>query len=104
MTVDPKIFIAESDEDIAACFQVFSALRPHVAERDFLPRVRRQQEQGFRILALRHEGVIKSAAGFRFGDFLAWGRVLYIDDLTTVPAARGQGFGGMLLDWLLAHA
>jgi GNAT superfamily N-acetyltransferase len=66
--------------------------------------VRRQEAQGFQILALRDEGRVKSAAGFRLAEFMAWGRVLYIDDLTTLPEARGQGFAGLLLDWLAEYA
>ena len=66
--------------------------------------MRRQEAQGFQILALRDEGRVKSAAGFRLAEFMAWGRVLYIDDLTTLPEARGQGFAGLLLDWLAEYA
>lgn len=70
---------------------------------DFLPQVRRQQLQSYQIVALRHEGVVKSAAGFRFAEFLAWGKVLYIDDLTTLPGETSQGFAGALMDWLIAY-
>jgi len=97
------IFVPESDGEIEACYPVFAALRPHVRQEDFLRRVRRQQEQSYRIVALRHEGSIVSAAGFRSADFLAWGKVLYIDDLTTLPEARGKGFAAALLDWLPGH-
>jgi GNAT superfamily N-acetyltransferase len=45
-----------------------------------------------------------AVAGFRVSDSLAWGRHLYIDDLSTVPDARRQGHGGALLDWLLKEA
>lgn len=103
-TNEPPLFIADTDEEIQSCFAVFSHLRPHLAERDFLPQVRRQQQQSYRILALRQEGKVKSAAGFRFAEFLAWGKVLYIDDLTTLPDERSHGFAGMLLDRLVAHA
>jgi GNAT superfamily N-acetyltransferase len=41
-----------------------------------------------------------AVAGFRVADSLAWGRHLYIDDLSTVPDAQRQGHGGALLDWL----
>ena len=99
-----EIFIAATDTEIRSCFPVFSALRPHLAEDDFLPRVRRQQPQSYRILALRHQGRIKSVAGFRLAEFLAWGKVLYIDDLATLPGETGQGFAGSLLDWLAGHA
>ena len=99
-----EIFIATADSEIESCFPVFSALRPHLKRDDFLPQVRRQMEQSYRILALRHEGVVKSAAGFRFAEFLAWGKVLYIDDLSTLPGERSNGFAGSLLDWLIDHA
>jgi GNAT superfamily N-acetyltransferase len=42
-----------------------------------------------------------AVAGFRIGDSLAWGHYLYVDDLSTAPAARREGHGGALLDWLL---
>jgi GNAT superfamily N-acetyltransferase len=40
-------------------------------------------------------------AGFRAGHSLAWGRHLYVDDLSTLPAARRRGHGRALLDWLV---
>lgn len=56
------------------------------------------------MLVLRHEGAIKSAAGFRFSEFFAWGKILYIDDLTTLASARGNGFAENLLDWIIDYA
>ena len=98
------IFIVETDAEIGSCFPVFSALRPHLKEGDFLPQVRRQQKESYQIVALKHEGSVRSVAGFRFAEFLAWGRVLYIDDLATLPGETGRGYGGALLDWLINHA
>lgn len=102
MTSD--IFVANSDEEILSCFPAFSALRPRFQEQEFLSQVRRQQAQSYQIVALKHDGTVQSAAGFRFAEFLAWGKVLYIDDLTTVPEATSRGFAGTLMDWLIAHA
>lgn len=99
-----EIFIASSDKEVQDCFPVFKALRPHLNEEKFLPQVRRQQSQGFQVLALKHDGIVKSAAGFRFAEFLAWGKVLYIDDLITLPEEKKRGYAGELLDWLIAHA
>jgi len=42
-----------------------------------------------------------AVAGFRSGDSLAWGRYLYVDDLSTTPDARCHGHAGALLDWLV---
>ena len=99
-----EIFIVDTDSDIEACFPAFKELRPHLLQGEFLPQVRRQQLQGYQILALRHEGIIKSAAGFRFSEFFAWGKILYIDDLTTMATARSNGFADQLMDWLIDHA
>lgn len=100
----PDIFIATTDAEIEACFPVFSHLRPHMAQRDFLPQVRRQQLQTYQILVRTQGGAVKSVAGFRFAEFLAWGKVLYIDDLATLPGETSQGLAGSLLDWLIDHA
>ncbi len=102
--MDADIFNAESDADLIDCFPVFQALRPHLAEADFAPRVRRQAAQGYRILALRREGVVRSVAGYRLAEFLAWGKILYIDDLATLPGHTGCGYAGALLDHLIAFA
>ena len=99
-----EIFIANSNQEIESCFPVFKELRPHLLQEEFLPQIRRQQLQAYQILALRHEGIIKSAAGFRFAEFLAWGKILYIDDLTTMASARSNGFADSLMDWLIDHA
>jgi GNAT superfamily N-acetyltransferase len=44
-----------------------------------------------------------AVAGFRIGESLAWGRYLYVDDLSTIPEARRQGYAGRLLEWLVAE-
>ena len=102
--MNTEIFIASSDEEINSSFPAFKELRPSLEFDSFLAQVRRQESQSYKILALRHEGIIKSAAGFRFCEFLAWGKVLYIDDLTSLQNARGKGFAGTLLNWLIEHA
>lgn len=99
-----EIFIANSDQEIQACYLAFKELRPHLSQENFLPQVRRQQSQGYQMLALQHEGVVKSAAGFRSAEFLAWGKIIYIDDLTTLPSARANGFAESLLDWIITYA
>jgi GNAT superfamily N-acetyltransferase len=42
-----------------------------------------------------------AVAGFRIGDSLAWGHYLYVDDLSTAPDSRRQGYAGALVDWLI---
>lgn len=102
--METEIFIANTDDQINSTFAVFKELRPNLEYINFLAQVRRQEHQSYKILALCHQGLIKSAAGFRFCEFLAWGKVLYIDDLATLQEARGKGFASELLDWLIDHA
>lgn len=98
------VHLPQTDEELEACFDAFAVLRPHLTAAAFLPQVRKQELQGYKIAAVREADQVVSAAGFRISDFLAWGRVLYIDDLTTLPSARGKGYAGTLLDWLSDYA
>lgn len=99
-----QIFLVEAPQEIASCFPAFHALRPHLSEAAFVAQVLRQQSQGYEVLVLKHDGAVKSVAGFRVAEFLAWGKVLYIDDLATLPGETSHGYAGALLDWLVEHA
>ena len=95
-----NIDLAESDEDVLACFPVMRHLRDLEDEPSFLRRVRSQQRSGYQLAALRDGGDPVAVAGFRLGESLAWGRHLYVDDLVTLPEARSRGYGAALLRWL----
>lgn len=55
-----------------------------------------------RFLADREHAV--AVAGFRTSHSLAWGRHLYLDDLSSARDERRHGHAGALLDWLLQEA
>jgi GNAT superfamily N-acetyltransferase len=61
-----------------------------------------QRPEGYRLVGVMpDEGVDADAVvGFRLSTSLSWGRHLYIDDLSTAPSARGQGFAGQLVEWV----
>ena len=83
-----NIRIAITDTEITACYPVMRELRSHIAEDQFLSRVRRQEITGYRLAFVQAlEGVV-AVAGFRVGENLAWGRFLYVDDLVTRPTLR----------------
>lgn len=72
---------------------------------EFVERVTDQRGAGYRLLGVfEDDDDALAVCGFRLGQNLAWGRHLYIDDLSTVPAARGRGFGGALLEWVHGEA
>jgi GNAT superfamily N-acetyltransferase len=102
--MDIHIFLVDSDTDVGRCFGLMRELRPHLLPQDFLPRVRRQQAQGYRLACLEDAGQPMALAGFRIQEYLAWGKTLYVDDLITTAARRSRGYGTLMFDWLLQHA
>ncbi len=98
------ITVVNAAEDISACYPVMAQLRPHVNEKDFLERVRKQISEGYRLACLYDNGAIKSVAGFRIIENLAMGRHLYVDDLVTDENSRSKGYGAAMFDWLVDYA
>ena len=82
-------------------------LRPHVGDAAALAaRAEEQRAGGYRIAASFEPGEDEAAAaaGFRIHDNMAWGRHLYVDDLSTRAASRGRGHGAALMEWLIETA
>jgi GNAT superfamily N-acetyltransferase len=92
----------------ALAWEALRALRPHLTGRDaFVARIDElQRPEGYRIVAAFEPGgeQARAAAGFRIAHNLAWGRFLYVDDLSTLPDARRRGHAGRLLAWIAEEA
>ncbi len=95
-------------ESTRLAFAALRALRLSVIDEEtFVARVNElQRPEGYRLVgAFDHD--VESAvavAGFRIAHNLAWGRFLYVDDLSTLERARRRGHGRALLEWLFAEA
>jgi GNAT superfamily N-acetyltransferase len=64
-----------------------------------------QRTEGYRLVgAFDDTPDAVAVAGFRVAHNLAWGRHVYVDDLSTLPAARRRGHARALLDWLADEA
>jgi GNAT superfamily N-acetyltransferase len=98
------IALAASDDEIRACHPVLAQLRPGLEPARLLALARLQEREGYRVLALREDGVVAAVAGFRICHNLAWGRHLYVDDLVTDSARQSRGHGRRLMHWMLDHA
>ena len=94
------IALATTREDIERCFPVMAELRPHLAEADFVARIRRQQKDGYHLAFLTDKKIVKAVAGYRFSESLSWGKFMYVDDLVTAEKFRSQGHGQRLFRWL----
>lgn len=100
-----EILRVRDHASIRRCFPVMAQLRPHLSENAFCDQVLRQFEiQGYQLAAVEENGRIVAVAGYRLVENLAWEKFLYLDDLITDDARRGQGFGGRLFDWITEEA
>ena len=94
-----------SDEEIELTFPVVSQLRPHLDRDKYLSTVRRMEAtEGYRLAAVFEDEQVCCVAGYRYMELLAYGKVLYVDDLVTDEAARSRDFGGGMIGWLASEA
>jgi GNAT superfamily N-acetyltransferase len=100
----PDIIEANNEEDVRRCWPAFQELRPHLTEGEFIRRWKTQSDEGYRIVCIESGGAVVAAAGFRIMHTMAWGKILYLDDLIALPGQQGCGWGSALLVWLQAQA
>ena len=63
-----------------------------------------QRPEGYRIVGAFEGERCLAVAGFRELNNLAWGHVVYVDDLSTHPDGRRHGHGRALLEWCAEEA
>jgi GNAT superfamily N-acetyltransferase len=94
--------------ETALAYAAMRELRTHLESQEaFVRRVDDvQRAEGYRLAGAfsDDEPHALAVAGFRVLHNLAWGDSLYVDDLSTLPEARGRGYGRALLDWALDEA
>ena len=96
--------LARTPEQIAATWPVMCQLRPHLDAESFLAQVLRQQaERDFALASMTVDGAVVAVAGLRFGEWLAGGRYLEIEDFVTAEDSRSQGYGALFFEWIAAR-
>jgi len=91
----------QSAQDLRACYPLMQQLRPHLhSEAEFVTRIQRQWQDGYRLLTLVQDELVLALAGYRLQENLVYGKFLYVDDLVTAPAVRSNGYGARLLEQL----
>ena len=100
--------IAQTDAEIRQCLPAMLALRQHLSPDQAFDRIRFQQENdGFVLAYIEGEDSSEPApavVGYRYMNLLYSGKTLYIDDLSTLPSARGKGYASALLDFVIDEA
>ena len=102
------IKIAQTNDEVHQCVPAMLALRTHLTTNDLAERIQFQQtNDGFMLAYVDDENPSEPAPaviGYRMLNFLHSGKTLYIDDLSTLPTARGKGYASTLLDFVIEQA
>jgi GNAT superfamily N-acetyltransferase len=86
--------------DIALCHDVLFGLRPNLDEDRFVGQIKEMMKESYQILYIADDDSQKAVCfiGYRNLQMLRTGKMIYIDDLFTLPKYRGRGYAGILLD------
>lgn len=95
---------AESDADILKCFDVMHELRPDLATDTIVSLLKGFMMRGYHLIYIEENGKAVCASGYRFTEHLYWGKAIYIDDLSTLPDARGKGYARQMLAYIVEIA
>lgn len=95
----------QTDADILKCRGAIQALRPLLTDDIYTDAVKQTLADNRQIIFIEDGSPDAAAvAVFETGYNLFRGKYIYIDDLSTLPAQRGKGYAGMLLDWIAEYA
>jgi ribosomal protein S18 acetylase RimI-like enzyme len=95
---------AKEKDDFLKCWEVVHELRPHLDQEQYLTLILYMIDEGYKMIYIEENGKAVSFCGYRVTTMLHRGRSIYIDDLCTLPEARGKGQAKALLDHVFEEA
>ncbi|MCY7411102.1 MAG: GNAT family N-acetyltransferase [Chitinophagales bacterium] len=98
------IKVATTDEEILKCHEVIFALRPKLKDDIYLNEMKKTLADNRMLIFVEEKGKALSCSVFEWGYNLYRGKYIYIDDLSTMPEARGKGYASQLLNWIINYA
>ncbi|WP_250626121.1 GNAT family N-acetyltransferase [Pinirhizobacter soli] len=99
MTIE--ITHAETDEQIAATFDVVQQLRPHLERANYVSMIRSlMASDGLKALTLLDQGEVRAVAVYRIMHMLYCESLVYVDDLVVDERVRSHGYGARLISRL----
>lgn len=95
-----EIKIAITDNEIASCWEAIFLLRPMLERENFVSQIKNLQKEGYNLLYIQEDNQTVAIAGYRIYSMLYCGKMLYLDDLSTLETHRGKGYASRLLNHL----
>ncbi len=99
-----EIKIAESKEDFLKCWEAVRELRPHLSLDEYLVLILKMMDEGYKMIYTEENEVVVSFCGYRYQTMLYRNKSIYIDDLCTLPEARGKGYAAALINYVFDEA
>jgi GNAT superfamily N-acetyltransferase len=87
-------------EEVRAAFPLMQELRTPLTEARYAEAVAEMVAEGYRLFALKSDGVAVALAGVSIATNLYYGRYLWVYDLVTTECERSRGYGRRLLQHL----
>ncbi|MET4084017.1 GNAT superfamily N-acetyltransferase [Pedobacter sp. UYP30] len=91
---------AVTDIEISSSWEAMYLLRPMLTEKSFVDTIKNMQNEGYNLLYICEKEKTVAIAGYRIFTMLYCGKMLYIDDLSTLESCRGKGYASSLLKHL----
>ena len=99
-----EIKFAITDAELLLCRDAILELRPHISADEYLAKAKLLLSEGAQMVYVLDNVTALAVSVFRIIYYFYRGKNIYIDDLSTLPAARGKGYAGKLLDFIIQYA
>lgn len=99
-----EIKFATTDTELLLCRDAILELRPHITADEYLEKAQLLLSEGAKMIYINADGTAPAVSVFRMNYYFFRGKNVYIDDLGTLTAARGKGYAGKLLDFIIQYA
>ncbi len=99
------VTLAQTTQEIAGCFAAIQELRPRLKDKEaFVSQIKRQIKEGYALVYVQEGSETAACMGFRMFETLAWGKIMYIDDLVTRDRSRKKGYAETLIAYAVDRA
>ena len=96
--------MATTKEDFIRCWDVVHELRPELNLDRYLTLILYMLDEHYKMIYIEQNGKVVSFCGYRYVTMLHRGRSIYIDDLCSLPEARGKGHATAMLKHIVEQA
>jgi ribosomal protein S18 acetylase RimI-like enzyme len=96
-TAGIQILECHSEEEVRALYPIMHQLRNSLSLKEYLARVARARNDGYRLFYANFSERISGTIGLRIQNDLCWGHNLYVDDLVVDETLRCLRIGEALM-------